>query len=186
MKKWLITTVLASSVGLAACGQSNDTDQSMNHNETSEEMSHDGMNHSSSEGAPASMKDATTPKFPVKSQVIMNTAHMPGMEGQKATVSGAYDTTVYSVSYTPITGGKAVKNHKWVVHEELKDARQKPYQKGDEVTLAAKHMDGMNGATATIDSATNTTVYMVDYKDADGNDIKNHKWVTEDELTAAK
>ncbi|MDY0395160.1 DUF1541 domain-containing protein [Virgibacillus halophilus] len=28
-------------------------------------------------------------------------------------------TTVYMIDYQPITGGKEVKNHKWVVDDEL-------------------------------------------------------------------
>ncbi len=45
-------------------------------------------------------------------------------------------------------------------------------------------MDGMKGATATIDSAEKTTVYMVDFvPTTGGEEIKNHKWVTESELS---
>jgi hypothetical protein len=46
-----------------------------------------------------------------------------------------------------------VTNHKWVIHEEIKDASNKPYQPGAEVMLEADHMPGMKGAMATIDSA---------------------------------
>lgn len=31
---------------------------------------------------------------------------MKGMNGAEATIVGAYDTTAYTVSYTPKTGGK--------------------------------------------------------------------------------
>ena len=56
---------------------------------------------------------------------------------------------------------------------------------GDEATLAADHMEGMDGATATIDSAEDTTVYMVDFTPTTGGEpVTNHKWVTEEELTA--
>ena len=42
----------------------------------------------------------------------------------------------------------------------------------------------MNGAAADIDSAELTTVYMVDYTPTSGGEImKNHKWVTESELS---
>ena len=56
-------------------------------------------------------------------------------------------------------------------------------EKGTEVTLEADNMKGMKGAKATIDSAENTTVYMVDYQPATGgNMVTNHKWVTEEEV----
>jgi hypothetical protein len=46
-------------------------------------------------------------------------------------------------------------------------------------------MEGMKGATAEIDSAEETTVYMVDYTPTNGGEeVKNHKWVTESELTS--
>lgn len=45
-------------------------------------------------------------------------------------------------------------------------------------------MEGMNGATAVIDSAEETTVYMVDFVATDSEEeVKNHKWVTESELS---
>lgn len=57
------------------------------------------------------------------------------------------------------------------------------YEQGDEVVLEADHMKGMEGATDTIDAAEDTTVYMVSYEYTEsGEEVKNHKWVTEDEL----
>lgn len=54
---------------------------------------------------------------------------------------------------------------------------------GEEVTLEARHMEGMQGATATIDDAVTSTVYMVDYQPTDGGEVvRNHKWLTEEEL----
>jgi hypothetical protein len=45
-------------------------------------------------------------------------------------------------------------------------------------------MNGMEGAKAVIDSAEPTTVYMVDFlSKTDGQAVKNHKWVTESELS---
>lgn len=49
--------------------------------------------------------------------------------------------------------------------------------------LKANHMEGMQGATATIDSATETTVYMVDFTSSTGEQVTNHMWVTKDELS---
>lgn len=114
----------------------------------------------------------------------MNTDHMEGMKGAEATIVGAFDTTVYTISYTPTTGGEKVTNHKWIIHEEIKNASDKPYRPGDEVIVEADHMDGMEGAKAVIDSAQQTTVYMVDYTSTTGEEqVKNHKWVTESELS---
>lgn len=45
-------------------------------------------------------------------------------------------------------------------------------------------MTGMNGTTATIDFAEETTVYMVDFTLESGEDVTNHKWVTEEELSS--
>lgn len=43
----------------------------------------------------------------------------------------------------------------------MEGTEEQPYQQGDEVVPAADHMEG--GATATIDSVRDTTVYMVNY-----------------------
>jgi len=109
---------------------------------------------------------------------------MPGMKNAKATIVGAYDTIVYSVSYTPTTGGARVTNHKWVVQEEIKNAGEEPFKPGSVVTLLANHMPGMKGATATIESAERTTAYMVDYiPTTGGQPVKNHKWLIRSELS---
>ncbi|TCI24122.1 DUF1541 domain-containing protein [Exiguobacterium sp. SH5S13] len=42
----------------------------------------------------------------------------------------------------------------------------------------------MDGTTATIDSVEETTVYMIDFTLESGEKVTNHKWVTEDELSA--
>lgn len=134
---------------------------------------------------PVGLKQAENPRFKVGSQVIINAEHMPGMKGAEAIIVGAYDTTAYSISYQPTTGGKQVINHKWVVQEEVQNAGTTPIKPGDNVIIMADHMKGMKGATATINSAIKTTVYMVDYKPTTGGEtVKNHKWVTEEELIA--
>lgn len=156
-------------------GEADDQEDSM-------DMQHNDMNE-----PPDDMKAAVNPTFPLGSQVTIESDHMDGMKGAKATISGAYDTTVYSVSYTPTTGGQPVKDHKWVVHEEIEDATAAPYKVDDQVVLDADHMKGMDGAKATIDSAQQTTVYMVDYTPTDsGQPVKNHMWLTGDELSANK
>src|SRR5699024_12455275 len=92
------------------------------------------------------IQEATDPTYAVGDQVILNADHMPGMDGAEATISGAFDTTTYSVSYTPTDGGDPVTDHKWVVHEELEDPGEAPLEAGSEVVLDAEHMSGMDGA----------------------------------------
>ncbi|UQZ33448.1 hypothetical protein C2I18_07675 [Paenibacillus sp. PK3_47] len=144
---------------------------------------HHHMHHSSSGELPAGIKEAVNPKFKVGSTATMNSDHMEGMDGAEATIVGAFDTTVYTISYTPTTGGEKVSKHKWIVHEEIKDAGTRPYQPGNEVVVDTDHMEGMLGANAVIDSAEESIVYMVDFiSTTDGEHVKNHKWVTEGEL----
>lgn len=118
-------------------------------------------------------------------EVILTADHTPGMDGATATISGAFDTTTYSVSYTPAEGGAPVTDHRWVVHEELVDPGQAPLPDGASVVLDAEHMSGMKGAEATIDYSTEETVYMVDLT-VDGMTMTNHKWVTESEIQPAE
>ncbi|RXZ02804.1 hypothetical protein DMO16_22275 [Fictibacillus sp. S7] len=153
----------------------------MNHDMN--QMNHEGMNHSSSGEVPKGLKEAKNPKYKVGSQAIITASHMPGMNGAKAKIVGAYDTTAYAVTYTPTTGGKRVKNHKWVIQEEIQNAGNKTLKPGTKIKLNADHMKGMKGASAVIDSAETTIVYMVDYTTTTGGEkVKNHKWVTESEL----
>ncbi|MED4779358.1 YdhK family protein [Brevibacillus choshinensis] len=194
MKKQLAILSVASIMILSGCGnnaapapnnqpnQSQETiDQGMNHGN----MDHANMDHSSSGEIPNGLKEASNPTYKVGSQAIIKSDHMEGMNGATATIVGAYDTTAYAISYTPTTGGPRVTNHKWIIHQEIKDAGTEPFKPGTEVIVQAEHMKGMNGVTATIDSAQPTTVYMVDYTPTTGGEIvRNHKWVTESELSA--
>ena len=77
---------------------------------------------------------------------------------------------------------KQVKNHKWVIYEEVQSENKGPLQQNSQVILNTNHMEGMKGAAATIDSIEETTVYMVDFTSSTGEKVKNHKWVTESEL----
>ncbi|MFJ4045751.1 YdhK family protein [Microbacterium sp. NPDC089987] len=131
--------------------------------------------------APDGIAAAADPTFPVGSKVRLTADHMPGMEGAEATISGAFDTTTYSVTYTPTNGGDPVVDHRWVVHEELENPGDAPLADGTEVVLTADHMPGMNGADASIFSSTSETVYMVDLE-VDGMKMTNHKWVVESEI----
>ncbi|MBC9873961.1 YdhK family protein [Macrococcoides bohemicum] len=183
---------------MAACGngetQPNEESQSTETESRSEEemdmeshseghMEHSADEMSSSGEVPEDLKEAENPTYEVGSRTIIEAEHMQGMDGAEATISGAFDTTVYTVSYTPTNGGDPVEDHKWVIHEELEGPGEAPLEPGTEVTLDADHMKGMDGATATIDSAEETTVYMVDFVTTDTEEeVQNHKWVTESEL----
>lgn len=175
-KKLLLVPTLI--LALSACSDSSPKKDDMNH----ENMD---MNHSGSGDVPEGLKVEDNPTFEVESQAIIEEDHMEGMKGAEATIVNAFDTTVYSVSYTPIAGGERVTKHKWVIHEEIKDAGDEPFEVGTEVTIEADHMNEMNGAVAEIDSAEKTTVYMINYTSTtDGEEVTNHKWVTESELSA--
>lgn len=167
---------------LAACSgaeEGDDPHAAMDHGAMEE------MEHSSSGELPTGLEKAENPTFNVGSKAVMKSVHMNGMNGAEATIAGAFETTAYAVTYTPTSGGEPVSNHKWVIHEELRNAEDEPYKPGDKVELEADHMNGMEGAEAVIDSAEQTTVYMVDFvSETDGQAVKNHKWVTESELSA--
>ncbi|MGG2091739.1 YdhK family protein [Bacillus sp. S13(2024)] len=179
----LLLISLVTAFSLAACSTATkENDQSSMGNMKHGTMS--DMNHSSSDEIPKGLKEEKNSTYKVDSQVIVKADHMEGMNGTKATVVGAYDTTAYTVSYTPTTGGAKVTNHKWVIQEEIKNAGDETLKPGTEVTLEADHMKGMMGAKGTIDSAEKTTVYMIDYTPTTGGEkITNHKWVTENELS---
>ncbi|MEW8967405.1 YdhK family protein [Exiguobacterium alkaliphilum] len=187
-KLGMMTMALSLSGLLVACGEdettNTDTNMSDQMEETMDGNDHSGMDMSGSGDVPEGLKSAENPTFAVGDKAIITEAHMPGMEGAEATIVGAYDTVVYSISYDPMHGGERVEDHKWIIHEEIVDAKADAYEPGDEVTVDAEHMNGMGGATATIDSAEETTVYMVDFELDNGERVTNHKWVTEDELSA--
>ncbi|WP_373471991.1 YdhK family protein [Carnobacterium alterfunditum] len=146
----------------------------------------DGMMHDDDGEIPEGLQEAENPTYSVGDKVIIQTNHMEGMEGATGTVVGAFDTVAYEVTYEPTNGDSIVENHKWVLKEEIPEARnqEEPLSEGTEVTLEASHTEGMEGVTATINSAEETTVYMLDYQSTDGGEmVKNHKWVTEDELS---
>jgi hypothetical protein len=192
-KTWMGLVSLIAAFTLAACGGAEEENTNGNNTEnntnTEENSGMDGMDHSNmdmsgSGEVPEGLKEAENPKYEVGSKAVIQKAHMEGMEGAEATIVGAYDTTAYAVSYTPTTGGERVTNHKWIIHEELNDAPgEAPLEPGTEVTSDAEHMEGMKGATVEIDSAEETTVYMIDFTPTTGGEkVTNHKWVTESEL----
>ncbi|MCA0987006.1 YdhK family protein [Guptibacillus algicola] len=186
----LATTILVFTFILVACSGSNENmskedSESQANIESNSESNMDDMNHSGSSKVPNDLEKAENPAFEVGNQAIIQADHMKGMKGAEATIKGAYQTTAYVVSYTPTTGGERVENHRWVIHEEIEESGEKPLDTGAEVTIKASHMEGMEGASAVIESAEQTTVYMIDFKPTTGGEkITNHKWVTEDELSA--
>lgn len=155
-------------------------------NSTASSSSMGEMMHDDSGEIPEGLLVAENPTYQIGDSVIVNSDHMVGMNGATGVIVGAFDTTVYEVSFNPTNGDARVTNHQWVIQEEITEAKdtEEPLEAGTEVTLEASHMEGMNGATATIESVEDTTVYMVDFEPTTGEDmVRNHKWVTEDELS---
>src|SRR5699024_8989850 len=195
----LAALTLTSALALTACGDATESDTedatttaetTTDEEPTTPEATDDGGNHPDLHPAdggppPDGIERADTPTYTVGTEFTITADDMPGMDGAPATISGAFDTTAYSVSYTPTTGGETVTDHRWVVHEELVDPGQAPLADGTEVVLDAEHMPGMKGAEATIDSSTQETVYMVDI-DTEEMTMTNHKWVTESEIEPAQ
>ncbi|WP_082892693.1 YdhK family protein [Rossellomorea aquimaris] len=165
----------------------NDSEHDAEMKEEMDGMEHGDVNYSGSGEVPEGLKESSIPTYEIGSKAILKDNHMEGMRNAEVTITSAYDTFVYTVTYTPTTGGDKVEEHKWVIHEELKDFRDQPYKPGEEVLLNTDHLKGMKGAIATIDSAEEMTVYMVDYTSTtSGEEVKNHKWVTESELSSVE
>jgi len=178
MLRKLIFIILGATLVLSACSNS---DEKRKKSEDQKKESH--MKHKDESKAPKDITSTDEGKFKAGDKVTITAEHMPGMKGAEATVKGAYKTYAYIVSYNPTNGDKKVNNHKWVVNEEIKDAPENGFRKGDTVKLEAHHMPGMKGAKANIDDVKETTVYMVDYKSKEnGETVKNHKWMTGNEL----
>lgn len=202
MKKQLLALSfgITLSVALCGCGGKGMSSQSQPELEKAEPVGHlvesnekmdmdDGyeMDQAGSDDVLDDLKAAKNPKYKVGSQAIIKADHMDGMKGAKATIVGAYNTIAYIVTYKPTNGGDTVTNHRWVIQEEIEDAGHQILDPGTEVILDASHMRGMDGASAVIDDAEKTTVYMVDYQPTNGGPmVKNHKWVTEEELSPLK
>lgn len=178
----LTTLAAVTALAVAGCASEND-DAPADHAGHAEHAVHgDHADHSADGGpAPAGIAEAADPTYPVGTEVTLTADHMPGMDGATATISGAFDTTAYAVSYTPTDGGDPVTNHKWVVQEELEGVGDEELASGDTAVMTADHMPGMQGAEATVDASTDETVYMVDIDSPDMT-MKRHKWVVESEI----
>lgn len=162
--------------------QENQEDEHMEDHD--EEMGMDHMEHDrDGSPAPEGMVDAENPTYPVGSEAqVTENAHMDIMSGAIATISGAYDTTLYQVTFTPEGADEPEEDHQWVVQEEI-ESEHDSYEEGDTVILHADHMEGMDGQEATITGLEEGTAYMIDFEPTDGSEpFTNHKWVSEDEL----
>lgn len=189
-KKWIAGVFLSAGI-LAACGGNDDNlnekNTESNADESTEEYQnadHSQLHQGSPQEVPQKLMKADNPAFQEGDKVQITVDHHEGMEGVEGEVKGAYKTTAYMVSYTPLTADEPVKNHRWVVHEELLTGESAPLEPGTEVVISANHMRGMEGATAVIESAEETNVYMVDYTSMNGEEVHNHKWFIESELAA--
>jgi hypothetical protein len=70
------------------------------------------------------------------------------------------------------------------VPQGIKLAQNPTYKVGSQTIIQADHMPGMKGAKATIVGAYDTTAYAVSYTPTTGGQpVKNHKWVTDSELS---
>ncbi len=179
----LALTTLAAVAALAVAGCASESDDApADHADHADHAVHSEHEHPADGGpAPAGIAEATDPTYPVGTEVTLTADHMPGMDGATATISGAFDTTAYAVSYTPTDGGDPVTNHRWVVQEELEGVGDEELAPGDTAVMTADHMPGMQGAEATVDASTDETVYMVDIDSPDMT-MKRHKWVVESEI----
>lgn len=197
LKSLSFITLLSTVFLLGACSNNEDTTEGQNSSTASTEMSemqdssdhmdHGDMEmeHNRHEEEPEDMQEAQDPKYPVGEDATVTDAHMEMMDGVTATISGAYDTTLYQVTFTPENSDEAIEDHKWVVKEEISsDDDSNDYEKGDEVTLTADHMEGMQGQNAEITGIHEGPAYMINFEPNDGSkEFVNHKWVTEDELS---
>ncbi|MCF1686064.1 YdhK family protein [Tetragenococcus halophilus] len=146
-------------------------------------MAHMHMQHVESGDLPENIKEVENPKYPVGTTVELLTDHMSDILHAKAIVDGVYDTTVYSVTYSDTNTNDQIADHKWVVDGEV--IYNGSVDVDDQVTILDKLMDGMQGATATIERITTEPVYMIDYYSSDhGRWVKNHQWIVESALKA--
>ncbi|KGR80250.1 YdhK family protein [Ureibacillus manganicus] len=153
--------------------QSNQTDQTMDSELT---------NNATLSEIPEGMKVAENSKFKVGDEVTINAEHEEDMKGSNGTITGAFDTIVYSVSYQPTHDDFREENHKWVVQEELQGIDEEMLVPGSEVIIETNQEEGMFGAEGEIDTAEKTIVYMVEYISTQGTSHK--KWFKESELSA--
>lgn len=72
------------------------------------------------------------------------------------------------------------------VPKGLKEAENPTYKVGAKVIITEGHMEGMEGAEATIVGAYDTFAYTISYTPKDGGEkVENHKWVIQEEIVDA-
>lgn len=148
-------------------------------------MMMDGLKMKMNSKLPKGLKKDNHAKFHVGQKVTLKAKHMAGMYNAKATVAGVYKTDLYEIDFMPTNGGKMVKNHKWVVASELK--AKGALKAGKKVTVLADHMYDMKGAKGKIVKVHKGPAYVVTFKDTKTHMvIKNHKWLTQQELKVIK
>lgn len=65
------------------------------------------------------IENAGEEAFQAGDTVTIEASHMEGMQGAEAIIESVEKTTVYMVDFTPASGSERVKNHKWLVENEL-------------------------------------------------------------------
>ncbi|CAK1232975.1 YdhK family protein [Fructobacillus fructosus] len=131
--------------------------------------------------APRGLKPAENAKFEKGSKIVIESDHMPGMKGAHGTVAGVYDSKLYIVDFMDTATQKEVKNHKYVVDQEI-DGQ---HEVGSKVMIEADHMEGMKGAKGEIVGIVDGPAYMVNFKPTNSNMMAtNHKWLSQNDLKA--
>ena len=99
--------------------------------------------------------------------------------GSSASVPASSESEMdHSSMEHPMDGGPAPKG--------ITDAPSPKFPVSTEVTLTADHMEGMDGAKATIAGAFDTYTYAVSYTPTTGGGpVNNHKWVVQEEIEDA-
>ena len=131
------------------------------------------------------LSPAASPAYPVGTDALITADHMPGMKGAVARISGAFDTVLYAINYTRSDTAEVIKDHRWVIQEEIEGHGEVPYKAGDEVTLLPGHISGMGGegVQAKIAEVMPGVAYMVDFTPGDGTQrVLNHQWLSQEEL----
>ncbi|MFC4322402.1 YdhK family protein [Litchfieldia salsa] len=72
------------------------------------------------------------------------------------------------------------------IPEGLQEAVNPTYEVGSKAIIKEAHMEGMEGAEATIVGAYDTTAYAISYDPTTGGErVTNHKWVIHEEIPSA-
>src|SRR5699024_7123346 len=139
MMKKLSSIIVASGLVLSACSTGNEEEENSKDQKQEKHMNHKSeskdQDKMKSTDESKNKKRTDDNKYKKDDKITNTDDHMPGMKNAKGTVKGAYKTYAYVVSYTPTNGDEKVNNHKWVVNEEVADAPENGFKKGDTVKL---------------------------------------------------